>query len=152
MEKDKNLRPKGAIGTYILNEKKQLLLLLRNSEHQGGRWCPPGGHIEYGEDFKDAAIRETKEESGINVKEIEILGVTSDVYPEENRHYITVHVKAVEYFGKEMIAEPEKCFEMRWFDLNNLPKNLFPANKHFLSQNHLCLCGSGKKFNECHGR
>lgn len=152
MEPDKNLRPKGAVGVYILNKQKQLLLLLRNSEHQGGKWCPPGGHIEYGEDFKETAIREAKEESGILVKKIEIMGVTSDVYPAEKRHYITVHVKAVDWVGKERIAEPEKCFQMRWFNLNKLPKNLFPANKHFLSQNPLCLCGSGKKFRECHGK
>lgn len=152
MEKDKNLRPKGAVGIYILNKQNQLLLLLRNSEHQGGKWCPPGGHIEYGEDFKEAAIRETKEESDIDVKEIEVMDVTSDVYPEEKRHYITVHIKAVEYSGKEIIAEPEKCFKMAWFDLNNLPENLFPANRHFFSQNPFCLCGSGKRFKHCHGK
>jgi 8-oxo-dGTP diphosphatase len=152
MTKDKNLRPKGAVGIYILNKWKQLLLLLRNSEHQGGKWCPPGGHIEYGEDFQEAAAMETKEESGIKVKKIEILGVTSDVYPEEKRHYITVHTKAVDYSGKERIVEPEKFLAIKWFDLNKLPRNLFPANRHFLSQNPLCLCGSGERFKKCCGK
>ena len=113
--------------------------------------CPRGGHIEYGESFFDAAKRETKEESGINVKKIEVFGVTSDVYDDENKHYIGVHVKALIYSGKPEIKEPEKFEDMKWFDLKKLPKNLMPAVKHFLLSNPSCLCGSSKKWKQCHG-
>lgn len=143
-------RPKGAIGIYIVRDGK-LLLFLRNSEHAGGTWCPPGGHIEYGESFLEAARREAREESGVEFNDVQVMGVTSDVYPEEGRHYITVHTKPAEYSGEPRLAEPDKFDDMRWFELASLPDNLFPANKHFLSTNPSCLCGSGKKFDSCHG-
>lgn len=147
----KNLRPKGAIGIYILNSDYELLLFLRKSKHANGTWCPPGGHIEYGESFLEAAKRETLEESGIEVQDIELLGVTSDVYLDEKRHYITVHTKPVHLSGEPRIMEPEKFEDMRWFKLNSLPENLFPANKHFFGSNPHCLCGSKKNFINCHG-
>jgi 8-oxo-dGTP diphosphatase len=144
------LRPKGAIGVYIV-ENGKILLFLRKSKHANGTWCPPGGHIEYGESFLQSAQRETKEEAGIEIKDIEILGVTSDVYEAENKHYITVHTKPTSFSGQPALMEPEKFSEMKWFDLSQLPENLFPANKNFLAQNPPCLCGSGRNFNECHG-
>lgn len=149
--KDKELRPKGAIGVYIVKDGK-ILLFLRHSEHAGGTWCPPGGHIEYGESFLEAGSREAKEESGIDIKDLVVMGVTSDVYPSEKRHYITVHTKPVSYDGEPSIMEPDKFDAMQWFDLAHLPENLFPANKHFLAQNPDCLCGSGIKYKVCHGK
>jgi len=149
---DKTLRPRGAVGVYVLNKKNQLLLLLRNSSHQGGMWCAPGGHIEYGESFEDTAIREAKEECGINVKKIAFLNATSDVYDSEKKHYIGIHLKAVAYTGIPKLTEPDNFFEIKWFDLNNLPTNLLPGNKHFFEQNPMCLCGSGKKHTSCHGK
>ena len=55
------------VGLYILNKNEQLLLGLRKSSHGCGTWCPPGGHLEYGESFEQAASRETLEETGLNV-------------------------------------------------------------------------------------
>lgn len=144
-------RPKGAIGIYITRDD-EILLFLRNSVHAGGTWAPPGGHIEYGESFLEAARRETKEESGVDVRDIEIIGITSDVYLNEGRHYITAHTKPTLYEGTPKIMEPEKFDDMKWFNLSKLPDNLFPSNKHFFSLNPDCLCGSGKKFKKCHGQ
>jgi 8-oxo-dGTP diphosphatase len=147
---NKDLRPVGGVGVYIVKDGK-LLLSLRTSSHSPDTWCPPGGHIEYGETFLDTAKRETKEETGMDIDEIEIMGVTSDVYEDEKKHVISVHIKAKLFSGEPKIMEPDKFSEIKWFDLADLPENLFPANKHFFSLNLLCLCDSGKKFNDCHG-
>ena len=37
------------VGLYLFNDKHQLLLGLRKSSHGNGTWCPPGGHMEFGE-------------------------------------------------------------------------------------------------------
>src|SRR3989344_8841538 len=145
-------RPKGAIGVYVINKQNQLLLLLRTSTHGKGTWAPTGGHIEYGERFFDAARRESLEESGIDVTKIEVMGVTSNVYDKEKKHYITVHVKALKYKGKEKVMEPEKASEIKWVDLDKLHKNMFPSNISFFALNPLCLCDSGKNWKKCHGK
>lgn len=149
---NKKFRPLGAIGIYILNQKNQLLLLLRTSPHGRGTWCPPGGHIEYGESFLEAAKRETFEESGVLVKQIEVMGVTSNVFPQEKKHYVTAHVRAVKYSGQATLKEPDKFSQIDWVNLDKLPRNLFPTNLSFLRQNPLCLCGSGQRLKQCHGR
>ena len=150
-EPDKELRPRGGVGVYIINDKKEILLGLRNSVHASGFWCPPGGHIEYGETFFEAAAKETKEEVDINIYETEIIGVTGDVYPLEKKHYITIHQKALKYDGEAKIMEPDKFSDLKWFPLNSLPENIFPAVKSFLDSNPTCLCDSGKKFKDCCG-
>ena len=56
------------VGLYLFNDKHQLLLGLRKSSHGCGTWCPPGGHMEFGESNEQAAIREAREETGLEVR------------------------------------------------------------------------------------
>ena len=151
-ETNKDLRPKVGVGVYIVNDNNEVLLSLRSSAHANGFWCAPGGHMEYGETFLEAGARETKEEVDIDVSEVDVIGVISNVYPEENKHYVTIHMRAKKYTGEAKIMEPDKFTDMKWFPLTALPENIFPATKTFLSENPLCLCCSGKKYNDCCGK
>ncbi len=146
---NKELRPRGGVGVYIINDKKEILLSLRSSVHAPGYWCPPGGHIEYGESFFETASKESKEEVDLEIKAIKVIGVTSDVYPDELKHYITVHILATEYAGCPKLMEPDKFSDMKWFPLSQLPQNIFPAVSNFLNSDPDCFCASGKKYSEC---
>lgn len=145
-------RPKVGLGVYILNSKNELLLLKRIGSYGPGTWCPPGGHLEFGESFAEGGKRETKEETGLIVDDIRVVSVTNDIYKKEQEHYITIALSAKLKSGKAKIMEPDKCTDIGWFKLNKLPENLFLPNKNFFKSNVDCLCGSGKKFKECHGR
>ena len=61
------------LGLYIFNEKHQVLLGLRKSAHGNGTWCPPGGHMEYGESFEEGAAREAKEETGLIISPLDVV-------------------------------------------------------------------------------
>ncbi|MCU9613081.1 NUDIX domain-containing protein [Caldibacillus lycopersici] len=61
--------------TIVLNEKKEILLI--KGPKRG--WEMPGGQVEEGESLKDAAIRETKEESGIDIEVIKFCGIFQNV-------------------------------------------------------------------------
>jgi len=65
---------KGA-AVVILNENNELLLLKRSmkSGWMPGKWGLPGGKLESGETTEDAAIRETKEETGLTVRDLKYL-------------------------------------------------------------------------------
>ena len=143
-EPNKDLRPKVGVGVYIVNDKNEVLLLLRNASHGSGTWCPPGGHMEYGESFFETGARETKEEADLDVSEIELVGVTNDIYTEETKHYITLHLRAKNYKGEEKIMEPDKASDMKWFSINALPENMFLSAKNFFSENSVKLL-SGEK-------
>jgi 8-oxo-dGTP diphosphatase len=126
---------KVGVGVYIFNRSNQLLLGLRKSAHAHGTWCPPGGHMEYGETNEQAAIRETKEETGLDIlpQDIALETVTNDFFKESGKHYITLHMSCKHYTGTPKIMEPDKCAEWKWFNLDNLPENLMLPVKNFLN-------------------
>lgn len=71
------LPPKHIISaaTVVMNEQNQILLI--KGPRRG--WEMPGGQVEEGESLKEAAIRETKEESGIDIEVLKFCGVFQNV-------------------------------------------------------------------------
>lgn len=134
---DKTIRV--GVGLYIINNQHQLLLGLRKSPHGQGTWCPPGGHMEFGESNEQAAIREAKEETGLDIDSasIKLGGITNDYFQESDKHYITLHLITHKYNGTPQIMEPDKCAQWRWFDVDGLPTNLFLSAAHFLATHNL---------------
>lgn len=124
--------PRVGIGVYILKNGKVLFGKRKNS-HGEGSWCPPGGHLEYGESWEECAKREALEEAGIKIKDIRFAGLTNDIY-EEGKHYITISMVAEYHSGEVRIVEPDKCERWEWFSWDNLPKPLFLPTKNLLKQ------------------
>ncbi|MFA5954682.1 MAG: NUDIX domain-containing protein [Patescibacteria group bacterium] len=148
----KAMRPSVGTGIFILNDKNQVLLEKRSGSHGAGTWCLPGGHLEWQESFLQNAMRETKEEVDLDIEEVRVLGVTNDVFKKEQKHYVTIFMKATKWSGKPRMMEPDRCTEIRWFHLNDLPEPLFVSDCNFFKLNTLCVCESGKKYRECHGK
>ena len=125
------------IGVYILNEKNELLIGLRKSKHGNGTWSPPGGKLDFAESFENCGIRETKEECNLDLKaeDLQILGVTNDIYESEDKHFVTIHLFTKIYSGNVKVNEPDKCELWKWTSLDNLPKNMFLSAKNFLENN-----------------
>lgn len=130
---------KVGVGILIFNEAGQILLGLRKSAHGNGTWCPPGGHLEYGESFEQAAAREANEETGLMIAEndLKTAGVTNDFFEESGKHYVTIVMQAQTYYGTPEIKEPDKCAEWRWFDADRLPEELFLPIANFLKTHRL---------------
>jgi 8-oxo-dGTP diphosphatase len=143
-------RPKVGTGIFIMNDTNQVLFQKRTGAHGAGAWALPGGHLEWQESFLENAIRETKEETDLEVKDVEVVGVTNDIFKEEQKHYVTIYIKVRKWKGIPKIMEPDRCLEIQWFDLNRLPSPMFISDANFFELNTLCLCGSGKKYKECH--
>jgi 8-oxo-dGTP diphosphatase len=123
------------VGVMIWQEGK-LLLGSRLSKLGTDRWSFPGGHVEFGESPEQAAIRETKEETNLDVKKLEKLSFTSDIY-KDGQHYITLFFLAREWVGTVKNMEPDKCKEWSWFSPDQLPEPLFEPIHTWLSENNL---------------
>jgi 8-oxo-dGTP diphosphatase len=145
-------RPKVGTGVFILNDKNQVLFQKRAGSHGADTWGVPGGHLEWQESFLENAIRETKEETDLNVESVEVLGVTNDIFKEEQKHYVTIYMKVTKWNGEPKIMELDRCLEIKWFDLDKLPKPMFVSDVNFFELNTLCLCGSGINYKKCHGK
>ena len=73
-------RPVPVVRVFVFNEQGRLLLLKRaNSAYGEGRWCLPGGKIDYLDTPEKAAARETKEETGIRLSGLEFLFYQSNL-------------------------------------------------------------------------
>lgn len=64
----------GCSGT-IFDQERRKILLTRRADN--GRWCLPGGHVEPGETVAEACIREMREETGLDVRIVRLIGVYS---------------------------------------------------------------------------
>jgi 8-oxo-dGTP diphosphatase len=128
--------------TVLVTSSNQLLLAQRKSSHGAGTWDTPGGHLEPGETIVECAIRETLEETGIQLsaKNIIELGFTEDFFEKEGRHYISCVVKCEIDKTKHIavVKEPDKvASEWEWHDLSNLPDPLFISLENALAKNLL---------------
>lgn len=108
--------PRIGVGVFVRNTSNgEILIQKRIGAHGAGTWSLPGGHLEFNESIEQCAKREAKEEFGIDVTNVKVLGITEDVMLEENKHYITIFVDSELANGSEPeIMEPEKTMEMEW--------------------------------------
>lgn len=118
-------RPKIGVGVLLIDQHKRVLLGQRSGAHGEGSWCPPGGHLEFGETVEQCAAREALEEAGVVIHNITPITFTNDVFVEANKHYITLLLRAEILSGSVHLAEPDKFVEWRWCNWQQLPSPLF---------------------------
>lgn len=122
------------IGVWIVHDNK-VLMSYRVKPHGGGTWAPPGGHLEMNETWEECAIREAREEAGLDISDVELFAVTNDIFPETGKHYITLHMQARSATPHFTNMEPEKYQQFNWFEWDKLPQPLFSSNINLLNAN-----------------
>ena len=109
--------------TLVLNNKRELLFNLRTDT---GTWGLPGGSMELFETIEETAIRELKEETGINTDELKLVTVLfgADYYFEypngDKMCTVIVLFEVLNYSGELKILDNESR-ELKFFSLDNLP-------------------------------
>ena len=107
----------------IVIEGGKILLARRLKGAGAGKWGTMGGHVELGESPREAAIREAKEEFGIEVGNLKFLFIAHELYGD--KQYVDVVFTADIVSGNPKNMEPEKKADLNWYELNNLPGELF---------------------------
>jgi len=119
----------------MIREGDNYLLIKRAANPDKGLWSVPGGLVEVGERIEDAAIREAKEETCLDVKLVERLGVVDKIeYDESGQvfyHFIIIQYLA-EIIGGEM-CPMDDALEAKWVTLDQLPEfEITGSLKNFL--------------------
>jgi ADP-ribose pyrophosphatase YjhB (NUDIX family) len=109
------LDPKVAVGTVIVTTDDQIVLVRRAIEPGYGLWVFPGGYVDRGEEITVAAIREAREESGLDVRLEGLINIYS--YPE--RPIVVVVYKASVIAGDLRIDD--ESLEARLFSRSGIP-------------------------------
>ena len=128
---NKELRPKIGIGVLIFKDGKVLLGKRRGTDHGDSEYCPPGGHMEHMETFEECVKRETREETGIEIKNIKFLLVLNQKFYAP-KHYINVGFIADWDSGEVKNMEPDKCESWGWYDIDHLPSPLFKTQPFYI--------------------
>lgn len=129
---------KTGVGVMLINNNKVLLgHRVKKSKDTGGiyepdSWTFPGGKQEYNETILETAIRETKEETNLELKEMQVFTATDEFQPD--RHFVTIGVISSSYEGELKIMEPDKINEWKWIDLNDLPNNIYTPSKNMIDE------------------
>ena len=109
------LDPKVAVGTIITADDSRLVLVRRAIEPGYGLWVFPGGYVDRGEELTAAAIREAREECGLDVQ----LDGLINIYSYAGRPMVIV-VYAATILGGELCSDDE-CLEARLFRPDEIP-------------------------------
>ena len=123
-------RPLACVLCNIRNEGK-VLLIRRNKEPYKGLWSFPGGKIETGESIEGAALRETKEETGIDGNFVCVNGVVNEVLNKDDgeRSFI-IFLCTIDTDVEEFVECDEGKLE--WFAIEELPSyDVFPDREYF---------------------
>ena len=117
-------RPKVGLAVIVVKDSK-ILMGKRIGAHGEGTWSFPGGHIEWNESFEDCAIRETREEAGIEITNLRFAYTTNDCMHSDDKHYVTIFMLADHASGEPRICEPDKCEGWEWHDWDEMPSPRF---------------------------
>ena len=134
------MRAKFPVTVHLLFFRENQVLLLRrfNTGYEDGNYSVPAGHLDGGETVRMAAKREALEEVGvhIDINDIDfatvmhrksddtLLPLSDTGAGTSERVDFFLHIKAWE--GEPFNAEPDKCDELRWCDLDALPVHIIP--------------------------
>jgi len=106
--------------------KGKLVLIRRKNPPFEGLFALPGGFVEVGEKVEDAAVREAKEETGLDIRLIKLLGVYSDPSRDPRGHVVSVCYLAE---GSGILKAGSDAKDIGLFGLNEIPELAFDHNK-----------------------
>jgi ADP-ribose pyrophosphatase YjhB (NUDIX family) len=109
------LDPKVAVGTIVRADDDRLVLVRRAIEPGYGLWVFPGGYVDRGEEVTAAAVREAREEAGLDV---ELEGLIN-IYSYARRSLIVI-VYSARVIGGDLCTDDE-CLEARLFPPSEIP-------------------------------
>ncbi len=131
-------RPVVSVGVVTFKDEK-VLLIQRANEPSKGRWSLPGGVVELGEPIRRAAIREVREECGIEIAPSAVLEVVDAIVPDDRErirfHYVLIDLLA-EYKSGDLSPQSD-ISDARWSgeeeldELDILPATLSVIRKAF---------------------
>lgn len=117
-----------ACGCLIFNDKGQVLLQKRKDNNQ---WGNPGGIMELGETVYETVKREAKEETNLEVNDLELFNIYSGktqhyIYPNGDEAYFVNIIFKTENYDGSMKSDDESIM-LKFFDIDKIPNNITPT-------------------------
>lgn len=122
--------PKVAVAVFVIREGR-VLLIQRGVSPERGKWSVPAGYVDVGEDPRQAAARECREETGLEVQDLQLQDVIARQSEEEGADIVIVYQGTVASGVPQPGDDAEQaCF----FDPDALPDLAFPSTRLILAR------------------
>ncbi|MBP5700307.1 MAG: NUDIX hydrolase [Methanobrevibacter sp.] len=108
--------PSLTVDIFIYNENHEFILIKRKNDPFKDHWALPGGFVDYGETTENAAIREAKEETSIDIESVKLFNVYSDPDRDPRRHTVSVTYLARGNFDDANADDDAKDIRVCSFD------------------------------------
>lgn len=119
--------PTTRVSVIVVNQEKEILLV---KHRKGNRqyWVLPGGRLEYGETFQECAVREMREETGLDVEVDEFVFLSEAIAPDRSRHIVNIYLTAHVVGGVLKVGDEPVLAGVDYLPISDLDKlTLFPA-------------------------
>jgi 8-oxo-dGTP diphosphatase len=113
--------PEPTAGALVLDGSGRVLLARRAFDPEAGKWDLPGGFLAHGEEPLDALRRELREEAGIEIEPLELVGIWADRYGGDPEATATVNLYWTARISSGEPTPADDVAELRWFSLDELP-------------------------------
>ncbi len=131
--------PSPTVSLLIIHGDR-VLLGTRPGKPGEERWATPSGYIEIDEDFLTTAVREAKEETGLDVDVLSILNVTDSFFPPA-QHFLNIYLQARVTGGQ--LQSGDDMGDLSWFPLSGpLPAMAFQEDMDLLERYRQANCPS----------
>lgn len=120
-----------AVHLFLLRNGQVLLLRRYNTGYEDGMYSVPAGHLDGGEPVRAAAVREAREELGVDISAQKLIFV-GVFHRQSDEERVDFFFSLRSWGGEIRNAEPDKCDLLLWADLDALPENMIPYVKRAL--------------------
>lgn len=122
-----SMRHRQIVAVHLFFIKNNQILLARRFQtgYEDGKYSVPAGHVDPGETVISAAIREAKEEVGVQFSPEECT-FCQVMHRRSDDERIDFFFTVTNWQGEPKICEPDKCDDIQWFPLEDLPTNIIP--------------------------
>lgn len=133
LEELKRRKPPLLVVNTVIQKKEMVLLIQRGKKPAKGTWVVPGGHVKHNEELEEAAVREAKEETGLDVKVVGMINAKTDKKGLDPRGYHLAITFLVTPIGGK-IKKTKEATDIKWFQLGRLPKNVGLGCKEYFQE------------------
>ncbi|OED36029.1 hypothetical protein AB833_28835 [Chromatiales bacterium (ex Bugula neritina AB1)] len=132
----------GTVAVVLDQDRTSVLLHYRDDAPM---WSLPGGPPDFGESFAGGTIRETREETGLNIEVVRLIGVYSDPklwifgYLDGNRAHAFAAAFECNVVSGTLAPNMKDSLAVKWFPTGSLPDNLLPMHPKVIED---CISGA----------
>ena len=112
-----------AVHVFFVRDEQILMMRRLNTGYEDGNYSVPAGHVDGNEPIRTAAAREVREETTVEVAPDDLCLIHTMHALASDGERVNFFFAPIKWTGEPTNAEPDKCDDLNWFPVDQLPSN-----------------------------